>query len=414
MKRTVAGAVLIAGLGSGCVSTKQDTGVAEGAKPFGYSNGARVAPGLRGPLNEPVHISGPAAVTAAGQMPGEKPTRAEFRGDPGKMGGVSQAAGFARVLGHKSGGVSVPGVGGCSTGDCGGMAYGGAGYGTGLPATGPTTNGFREAIGHGAGILPVPAMGPWGAVAAIGANGPGSGMYGGLYMNGRTSVRFVNPAGMKIGWQTAPGVFSDSGLEAPARYNFAQMQTYRLRLSSIPNLPGRNFYPTLEVYPATRETVTYLSHATVPLSFTPDDFEQAISGSLVTKVIYLPSERFQDLAAVAGAEEIVSTRLDPGVDPVAEANRRGTILCVIRFGNIDLQDPNTPAPDAPTNGMMGLPPGAVPTGPAMPAPTMPSAMPGSSVVPGVPVTPSRSAMPSGVKPTTPGTLPAFNAPMLPK
>ena len=396
MKRTVA-AMLIAGLGTGCVTTKQDTGVVDGAMPFGQASGAEVAPGLKGPQNEPVYTTGgPAKVTAAGQMPGDKPVKADFRGGPGKLGGVSPASGFARVLGHKSNGIAVPGMG-CSTGDCGGMSYGGAG--DGLPPGGPTTNGFREAIGHGAGILPVPAMGQWGAVAAVGANGPGSGMYGGLYMNGRTSVRFVQPAGMKIGWQTAPGAFSDSGLEAPARYNFAQMQTYRLRLSSIPNLPGRNFYPTLEVYPATRETVTYLSHATVPISFTDDDFAQASAGSLVTKVIYLPSERFQDLAAVAGAEEIVSTRLDPGVDPVAEANRRGTILCVIRFGNIDLQDPNTPSPDAPTNASMGLPPGAVPT---------PSA--GSSVVPGVPMTPKSPAMamPSS---STPKPLPAFDAPM---
>ena len=35
----------------------------------------------------------------------------------------------------------------------------------------------------------------------------------------------------------------------------------------------------------------------------------------------------------------MSTRLDPGVDPIAEADRRGSILAILRIGNLDLQMP---------------------------------------------------------------------------
>ena len=45
----------------------------------------------------------------------------------------------------------------------------------------------------------------------------------------------------------------------------------------------------------------------------------------MTKVIYLPDPEFQELA-LAGVETLVSTRLDPGVDPIVEADRRGAIL----------------------------------------------------------------------------------------
>jgi len=124
--------------------------------------------------------------------------------------------------------------------------------------------------------------------------------------------------------------------------------------------------------------VTFLSHATVPVGFTDEDFEQVNAGNLVVKVIYLPDPAFQDLAA---AEEIVSTRLEPGIDPIAEANRRGTILAVIRIGNIDLEDQNTPAMNAPPGvgygppppGMMLLPPGTVmpPGGGTIPMPPPP-------------------------------------------
>ena len=58
-------------------------------------------------------------------------------------------------------------------------------------------------------------------------------------------------------------------------------------------------------------------------------------------------EQLTGQAAVPGPDEIVSTRLEPGVDPELEAQRRGTVLLVIRLGNIDLETQGTPAMDAP-------------------------------------------------------------------
>src|SRR5688572_28771951 len=43
---------------------------------------------------------------------------------------------------------------------------------------------------------------------------------------------------------------------------------------------------------------------------------------------------------MAGVETLVSTRLDPGVDPIVEAGRRGSILAILRIGNLDLQLPS--------------------------------------------------------------------------
>ena len=38
-------------------------------------------------------------------------------------------------------------------------------------------------------------------------------------------------------------------------------------------------------------------------------------------------------------ETLVSTRLDPGVDPIQEADKMGTIMAVLRIGNMDLEMP---------------------------------------------------------------------------
>jgi RNA polymerase sigma factor (sigma-70 family) len=202
--------------------------------------------------------------------------------------------------------------------------------------------------------------------------------------NGLVSIKFTSPADMKVAWQlreesAAPrlgdspdsssgeprpiprrlGIGSPStrnrlvqeflrGFKAytdevtvPKQCEFLQGQVYRLRLSQVsPKHKDKSFYPTLEVSPANPKTATFVAHACVPIAFTDEDFDQAVNDNLVVKVIYL-AERDNDI--MPGIDEVVSTRLEPGVDPVAEARRRGSILAVVRLGNIDLEDKSPPA-----------------------------------------------------------------------
>ena len=148
--------------------------------------------------------------------------------------------------------------------------------------------------------------------------------------------------------------------------------------------------------PANARTDTFLAHSTVPIAFTEEDFEQVAAGNLVVKVVYLPDPQFQDLA-VAGPDEVVSTRLEPGVDPIAEATRRGSVLAVVRMGNIDLELTNTPSLHAPPAGapFQGMPlmtpPGAVPPGMMPPGGPMSAPMPGGARMP--PTTPPAIQLP---------------------
>jgi len=152
-----------------------------------------------------------------------------------------------------------------------------------------------------------------------------------------SQVRFLGPEGMSIGWQI-PGGYAENQLMAPGRYNFLQGATYRLKLTHFPDRAGLVLYPTLTVYPGHPATDAYLAHNSVPIQLTDEDLDQVQTNNFVTKVIYLPDPIHQELA-IAGVETIVSTRLDPGVDPVAEADRRGTIMAVLRIGNMDLETP---------------------------------------------------------------------------
>lgn len=177
-----------------------------------------------------------------------------------------------------------------------------------------------------------------------GVDGPGPGVMmlgepaGMPPMYGSASqIIFGGPDGMMVAWDvSAPGMFDSEPIICPGRYNFPQGAIYRIKLTNIPGREGVELYPTLEIGPSLPRTDAYLAHNAIPVQFTEEDFDQVLSGNFVTKVIYLPDAEFQELA-LAGVETLVSTRLDPGLDPIVEADRRGAILSIIRMGNKDLQ-----------------------------------------------------------------------------
>jgi hypothetical protein len=228
---------------------------------------------------------------------------------------------------------------------------------------------------------------------------------------GRTQVRFTGPDGMRVAWlsQNPEGKLAYTGtmVETPGRYNFQQASIYRLKLSSIRGRPGLEIYPTLEVVPCNPKTAAFLAHSAVPVEFTAEDFKEVAEGKFLVKVIYLPDPQFQELAAT-GTDEIISTRLEPGCDPILEAQRRGCILLVIRMGNVDQEAPNTPpldgpAPNAAETSMVPpgmVPPGMVPPGmspaPSATAPVMTS----PAVVPYLGNIPSSPVVPPSLGPTS--------------
>lgn len=374
--------MLLAGL-SGCM-TPEKSGP---GSTFGQANYARQELAhVQGPMGTPV----PVGYTGTAQLTTPKVVQTSYL-DAGNYGGVQQAGLFRDTSG-----------GGCTTcGNGSGGGYiggnpGGGGFGSDLPRFHPMHS----------GIVPVPGMGPAGAVAAIGALPAGGPQ---MPINARTSVRFAEPAGMNISWYGPNGLPENPLLQSPARYNFLQGGIYRLKIWGIQNQPTLALFPTLEVYPATPKTATYLAHSSVPVSFSDEDFAQVASGNFLVKVIYLPDPQFQDISTVAGPSEVVSSRLEPGADPIVEAQKRGTILLVIRVGNIDLQAPFTPAMDAPNPYMGG------PGGPAPAAPPMSRMMPSSNglgFTPGTNITvpPISAPAPSA---TTNNTVPPLVLPKTP-
>lgn len=365
MKRSASALILLAAVG-GCVSTETGApwtgGQGGGCSTCGPSGSA--VPGVQGPWGQPVAMAAPYSAAPPG---GEAAARAMMnRSMPMNMvqmnNGIQQAS--YHPGGGMPGGPPMPPGGALSPP---GMPFSPGGQ---LPPSGP------------------------GAVAAVGAL---TGQTPSRFPSKRTEVRFATPATMRVSWYAAStdgkSTYTPNSLEVPGRYNFVQGNVYRLKISDVPNRPGLELYPTLEVIPSNPKTDAFLAHSAVPVAFTEEDFDQVAAGNFLVKVIYLPDPQFQDVATT-GPDEVVSTRLEPGADPIAEAYRRGNILLIVRMGNIDLEAPNTPSMDAPSPYMLKP---KVPQGPpgmgmgGMPMPGM--AGMGGMPMPGMPGMPGMGGMP---------------------
>jgi hypothetical protein len=169
---------------------------------------------------------------------------------------------------------------------------------------------------------------------------PGGGMGAGMMApQMATQVKFLGQDGMSVGWMSG-SVIARNQKYVPGRADFPQGAIYQLVFSNIPGDGWENeeLYPTLEVRSGHPNTLAYLQHNTVPVELTDEDLEHVRSNNMVTKVIYLPDPQFQ-ARAIAGVETLVSTTLDPGVDPIEQAERMGTIMVILRVGNKDLNVP---------------------------------------------------------------------------
>jgi hypothetical protein len=152
-----------------------------------------------------------------------------------------------------------------------------------------------------------------------------------------TQILFNQPQSMKITYDVVgDGSFGSDPLVVPGRLEFGQGGIFRLKLTDIQGREGVELYPTVEVGTANPRTAAYLAHNAISIQFTEEDLDQALSGNFVTKVIYLPDPEFQG-EVISGIDTLVSTRLEPGLDPIVEADRRGSILAIVRLGNKDIE-----------------------------------------------------------------------------
>jgi hypothetical protein len=106
--------------------------------------------------------------------------------------------------------------------------------------------------------------------------------------------------------------------------------TYRLKISGLPDLPGIDVYPTVELIDHLHAPPGTEQDFPVPIEITAADAAAAAENRLVTKVVYLEQP---DLALPQPQENgLITTDFAAGANLMQVADERGRPCAIIRIG----------------------------------------------------------------------------------
>lgn len=151
----------------------------------------------------------------------------------------------------------------------------------------------------------------------------------------RQPVRFNSidfASGNKFHFQVS--IASDSGfLPSPTRmFALVPQRVYRFKISDIPLHEGEEIYPTVEMINRTYPPAGKAIEFPIEIDLTKEDLELALTGNLVTKVIYLEDPE-KASPADTSKDFRLSETLFLGEDPVSVAEKFGLVMAIVRLGS---------------------------------------------------------------------------------
>ena len=130
-------------------------------------------------------------------------------------------------------------------------------------------------------------------------------------------------------------------LPAPAQAGLLVGRMYRMRVSDVPEFPGLEFYPSIELIDRLHPPAGKVEDFPVEFELTLEELEWASNGRLVTKVVYLEQPNRVPVNNLEAKERI--TTIEPFQNAIAEADLLGRPVAIVRLGG-RTPDPNSPEP----------------------------------------------------------------------
>lgn len=107
---------------------------------------------------------------------------------------------------------------------------------------------------------------------------------------------------------------------------------YRLRVTNIPNHPGRELFPTVEVIDRLYPPPNLAERYPIPIELAQDELQMAAQGMFVTRVIYL-EDPLRAIPIERNAEEQPWIEAPHGDDPLVMADELGRPMAILRIGS---------------------------------------------------------------------------------
>ncbi len=163
---------------------------------------------------------------------------------------------------------------------------------------------------------------------------------------GRTTPDYFQPVRVSLPATGVVTFFEGSpdrayDLPAPAQASLLVGRMYRLRVSNLPEFPGVDFFPSIELIDRLHPPAGKADDYPIEFELTLEELEWAANGRLVTKVVYLEQPNRVPVT-ILDAKERIKT-IEPSHNVIAEADQLGRPVAIVRMGG-RTPDPVRPEP----------------------------------------------------------------------
>lgn len=140
-------------------------------------------------------------------------------------------------------------------------------------------------------------------------------------------VRIVLPSSGRVTFVGGDGI---QEVAAPAQAAMFVGHLNRIRISDLPEFPGVELFPTIEVIDRLHPPADLAEQFPIPIEITPEEIAAALNNQLVTKVVYLEQP---DLAAPIAQGDLSRVEdIHPSLNLLEAADMNGRPMAIIRLG----------------------------------------------------------------------------------
>jgi hypothetical protein len=166
-------------------------------------------------------------------------------------------------------------------------------------------------------------------------------------------VRIRAPEGARIALASEGGYSAaQPASAAQANESLVGLQlgyVYRLRVTNIPDNPGVEIYPSIELLDRLYPPPGLALRFPIPIELTKEELQLAADGAFVTRVIYVEDPLHALPVARRAKDEQPWREAPAGEDPLVTADREGRPVAILRIGSRDTRQggPSAAAFDTP-------------------------------------------------------------------
>jgi hypothetical protein len=139
-------------------------------------------------------------------------------------------------------------------------------------------------------------------------------------------VRITLPGGGQISFVEG----NDGAQPSPTERTLLVGHVYRVRISDLPDMPGVELYPTIELIDRLHPPAELADEFPVPIDITADEIQSALDDRMVIKVVYLENPELASREPQVNGPHI--TDLAPSANLIETATHLGRPVAILRMG----------------------------------------------------------------------------------